>query len=62
MTGFDRQTISDTTAKMLLEVQAVHFNAGETVHFYVRLGEPGLYRLPQADFLSARAPRPDGNG
>jgi len=27
MTGFDRQTISDTTAKMLLEVQAVHFNA-----------------------------------
>ena len=23
MTGFDRQTISDTTAKMLLEVQAV---------------------------------------
>lgn len=27
MTGFDRQTISDTTAKILLEVQAVHFNA-----------------------------------
>ena len=27
MTGNDRQTISDTTAKMLLEVQAVHFNA-----------------------------------
>ncbi|KMQ80065.1 Orotate phosphoribosyltransferase [Candidatus Burkholderia pumila] len=27
MTGFDRQTISDITAKMLLEVQAVHFNA-----------------------------------
>ena len=27
MTGFDRQTISDTTARMLLEVQAVHFNA-----------------------------------
>jgi orotate phosphoribosyltransferase len=27
MTGYDRQTISDTTAKILLEVQAVHFNA-----------------------------------
>ena len=27
MTGYDRQTISDTTAKMLLEVKAVHFNA-----------------------------------
>ncbi|KMY85477.1 Orotate phosphoribosyltransferase [Candidatus Paraburkholderia calva] len=27
MTGFDCQTISDTTAKMLLEVKSVHFNA-----------------------------------
>lgn len=27
MTGYDRQSISDTTAKILLEVQAVHFNA-----------------------------------
>lgn len=27
MTGNDRQTISDATAKMLLEVKAVHFNA-----------------------------------
>ena len=27
MIGIDRQTISDTTAKILLEVKAVHFNA-----------------------------------
>lgn len=27
MIGIDRQTISDTTARILLEVQAVHFNA-----------------------------------
>jgi orotate phosphoribosyltransferase len=33
MTGFDRQTISDTTAKMLLEVQAVHFNADKPYIF-----------------------------
>ena len=33
MTGFDRQTISDTTAKMLLEVQAVHFNADKPFIF-----------------------------
>jgi orotate phosphoribosyltransferase len=33
MTGLDRQTISDTTAKMLLEVQAVHFNADKPYIF-----------------------------
>lgn len=33
MTGFDRQAISDTTAKMLLEVKAVHFNAEQPFIF-----------------------------
>ena len=33
MTGTDRQTISDTTAKMLLEVEAVHFNADKPYIF-----------------------------
>jgi orotate phosphoribosyltransferase len=33
MTSLDRQTISDTTAKMLLEVEAVHFNADKPYIF-----------------------------
>jgi orotate phosphoribosyltransferase len=33
MTGTDRQTISETTAKMLLEVEAVHFNADKPYIF-----------------------------
>jgi orotate phosphoribosyltransferase len=33
MIGIDRQTISDTTAKILLEVKAVHFNADKPFIF-----------------------------
>ena len=47
MTGFDRQTISDTTAKMLLEVQAVHFNADKPYIFTSGWASPGNRAPPR---------------
>ena len=58
--GFpDKKVMAELTAKMLLEVDAVRFMDGQAVHLHLGLGEPGLYRLPAADLVSARAPHVD---
>ena len=49
----DKALIAEITAKMLLEVKAVLFFARQAVHLHLRLGEPGLHRLPQAHLLPA---------
>ncbi len=48
------------TARMLLEIEAVHFNAAEPFTLASGLPSPDLYRLPQADQLSAHSLHPDG--
>ena len=53
----DQATIAATAAKILLEIKALHFNAEDALHLHVRLGEPGLHRLPPHRVLPARTAR-----
>ncbi len=46
--------IARLTARMLLEIKAVHFNAAEPYTYASRPEGADLYRLPQAD-LAIRA-------
>ena len=47
----DRATAARLTARMLLDIKAVHFNAAEPFYLGQRAESADLYRLPQADIL-----------
>ena len=49
----DRALMASHVAAMLLEIKAVHFRPNPPYILTLRSGEPGLYRLPQADLLPA---------
>ncbi len=52
--------IARLTARALLEIKAVHFNAETPFTLASRPALAHLYRLPQADLLSAHPLHPDG--